>query len=131
MERKIKSSLDQIVSRLLTVDPYRIVLFGSLASGMEKAESDIDLLVILDSETISQTYEERIKKKLTVRNSIREINKQIPIDLLVYTKAEYDLLQKHGISFLKGIENSGRTLYEKPTGREATERTIPKDVLSR
>ena len=61
MERKINSSLDQIVSRLLTVDPYRIVLFGSLAAGMEKAESDMDLLVILDSETISQTYEERMK----------------------------------------------------------------------
>ena len=116
MERKINSSLDQIVSRLLTVDPYRIVLFGSLAAGMEKAESDMDLLVILDSETISQTYEERrMKKKLIVRNSIREINKQIPIDLLVYTKAEYNLLQKHGTSFLKGIESSGRTLYEKPS----------------
>ncbi len=63
MERKINSSLDQIVSRLLTVDPYRIVLFGFLAAGMEKAESDMDLLVILDSETISQTYEERRMKK--------------------------------------------------------------------
>ena len=114
MQKKINNSLDDIVTRLLTVDPYRIVLFGSLAAGIEMAESDIDLLVILDSETISQTYEERMEKQLMVRNSIREINKQIPIDLIVYTKAEYGLLQKHGTSFLRGIESSGRTLYEKP-----------------
>lgn len=115
MEKKTNNSLDDIVSRLLTVDPYKIVLFGSLAAGIEKEESDIDLMVILDSETISQTYKERMEKKLVVRNSIREINKLIPIDLIVYTKAEYDLLQKHGTSILKGIESFGRTLYEKPS----------------
>ena len=48
-----------------------------------------------------------------MRNSIREINRQIPIDLVVYTRAEYELLQKQGTSFLNGIESSGKTLYEK------------------
>ena len=57
------ANLDDIVSCLLTVDPYRIVLFGSLAAETGSSESDIDLLVILDSEAISQTYEERMKKK--------------------------------------------------------------------
>ena len=107
------ANLDDIVSCLLTVDPYRIVLFGSLAAETGGAESDSDLLVILDSEAISQTYEERMKRRLTVRNSIREINKQVPIDLVVYTRAEYELLQKQGASFLNGIESSGKTLYEK------------------
>ena len=108
------ANLDDIVSCLLTVDPYRIVLFGSLAAETGSSESDIDLLVILDSEAISQTYdEERMKRRLTVRNSIREINRQIPIDLVVYTRAEYELLQKQGASFLNGIESSGKTLYEK------------------
>ncbi len=102
-----------IVSRLLTFDPYRIVLFGSYALGMENPGSDIDLLVILDSEVISQTYEERMKRRLIVRKSIQEINKQVPIDLIVYTKAEYQLLQRHGTSFVNEIESSGKTLYEK------------------
>lgn len=107
------NDIRDIVSRLLTFDPYRIVLFGSYALGMENPGSDIDLLVILDSEVISQTYEERMKRRIIVRKSIQEINRQVPIDLIVYTKAEYQLLQRHGTSFVNEIESSGKTLYEK------------------
>ena len=107
------SDIYDIVSSLLTCNPYRIVLFGSHASGTEGTGSDMDLLVILDSEVISQTYEERMKRRLIVRDSIQEINRQIPIDLIVYTKAEYELLQRYGTSFLNEIERLGKTLYEK------------------
>ena len=102
-----------IVSRLLTLDPYRIVLFGSCVLGAEDPGSDIDLLVVLDSEAISQTYEERMGRRLIVRDSLQEINRRVPMDLIVYTKAEYELLQRHGTSLLKEIESSGKTLYEK------------------
>ena len=105
--------LCDIVSRLLTFEPYRIVLFGSKASGTENADSDIDLLVILDSEAISQTYRERMRRRLMVRDRLREINRRVPIDLLIYTKAEYELLRRHGTSFCCEIESSGKTLYEK------------------
>ena len=102
-----------IVSRLLTLDPYRIVLFGSHATGTEKSGSDIDLLVVLNSEAISQTYEERMNRRLMVRDSIREINRRVPIDLLVYTKAEYRILETHGTSFVNEIRSSGKILYDK------------------
>ena len=52
--------------------------------------------------------------RIAVRDSIREINRRLPIDLIVYTRAEYDLLQKQGVSFLSEIESTGKTLYEKP-----------------
>ena len=107
------SDIDDIVSRLMALDPYRIVLFGSVASGTDKLGSDIDLLVILDSESISQTYEERMQGRLMVRESLRAVNKHVPIDLIVYTRGEYEFLQKHGSSFLREIESSGRTLYGK------------------
>lgn len=105
--------IDNIVSRLLTLDPYKVVLFGSHAIETQGEGSDIDLLVILDSEAISQTYKEKMKKKLMVRNKIIEINERVPIDLIVYTKAEYEIMVKHGSSFLKEITTSGKTLYEK------------------
>lgn len=107
------NDIRDILSRLLSLDPYRIVLFGSHALGTEDSESDIDLLVILDSETIAQTYEERMAKRLMVRNIVQEINRRVPIDLVVYTKGEYEFLQEHGTSFLKEIQSSGRILYEK------------------
>ncbi len=102
-----------IVDLLLPLDPYRIVLFGSYAQERAIPESDLDLLIILDSETISQTYEDRMSRKIEVRNCIREINREIPIDLLVYTKAEYEYLLHHGASFLNAIARSGKILYEK------------------
>ena len=107
------NDIRDIISRLLSLDPYRIVLFGSYALGTEDSESDIDLLVILDSEAVAQTYEERMEKRLMVRDSIQEINRRVPIDLVVYTRGEYEFLQEHGTSFLKEIQSSGRTLYEK------------------
>ena len=79
----------EIVASLLTLDPYRFVLFGSHALDREHLESDVDLLVIMDSEIISRTYEERMHRRIAARQCIQEINKKIPIDLLVYTRAEY------------------------------------------
>ena len=51
--------------------------------------------------------------RLMLRDSIQEINRKIPIDLIVYTKAEYELLQRYGISFLREIEIVGKILPEK------------------
>ena len=106
-------SVNNIVKRLLTLDPYRIVLFGSHALDRDQPESDVDLLVILDSETISQTYQDRIHRRIAARRCILEANKKIPIDLLVYTRAEYEYLLHQGVSFLNEIEKSGKTVYEK------------------
>lgn len=115
MNTRTTGVLDDVISYLLSVDPYRIVLFGSAAVGERGAESDIDLLVILDSQAVRRTYGQRMAARITVRDSIREINGRLPIDLVVYTRAEYDLLRKQGASFLSGIESSGKTLYEKPS----------------
>ena len=106
-------TVNNIVTRLLTLDPYRIVLFGSHALDREHLESDVDLLVILDSEIISQTYEERMHRRIAARHCILETNEKVPIDLLVYTRAEYEYLLHQGVSFLNEIEKSGKTVYEK------------------
>ena len=44
------NTVRDIVARLNVLDPYRIVLFGSHALDREHLESDVDLLVILDSD---------------------------------------------------------------------------------
>ena len=113
------STINEIVSHLRAIDPFRIVLFGSHAFETEELESDIDLLVILDSEDISQTYEQRMQSRLLVRESVQAINKQVAIDLIVYTKGEYQYLQRQGSSFLIEIESTGKTLYEKAGYKEA------------
>jgi predicted nucleotidyltransferase len=59
----ITSILNDLVHNLKVSDPYKIILFGSYASGNETENSDIDLMVILDNSDVSKTYEERQNKK--------------------------------------------------------------------
>ena len=108
-----------IVSRLLPLNPYRIILFGSHAHGKADEDSDIDLLVVLDSASISQTYEERMRKRLMVRDRLHDINRRTAIDLIVYTKAEYTMLEREGTSFVNEIQRTGMVLYEKADERPA------------
>ena len=108
-----KSYIDQIKTQLKEIDPYKIILFGSLSKDLESPNSDIDLLVILDSNNISQNYQEKMENKMLVRRCIYNISKQIPIDLIVYTKKEYEIIKNNKNSFFKDIEKTGKILYEK------------------
>ncbi|MCY3774043.1 MAG: nucleotidyltransferase domain-containing protein [Gemmatimonadetes bacterium] len=60
--------MHSIVTCLLSLDPYRIVLFGSHALDREHLESDVDLLIILEFEVMSQTYEERVHKRISTKH---------------------------------------------------------------
>jgi len=48
-----------------------------------------------------------------VSRSLLEINRQYPMDIIVYTKAEYDYLKGREDSFIQEIEETGRQLYGK------------------
>jgi len=105
--------LDNIVISLKTSDPFRIILFGSYARGNPNENSDIDLMVILDNNHVSKTYEERLNKKIFIRNLVLDINRKIPLDILVYSKEELNLIKKHGNYFIDEIERTGKIIYEK------------------
>jgi predicted nucleotidyltransferase len=105
--------LPEITSRIREVNPYRIILFGSYANGNFSENSDIDLLVVLDSPDVAKNYEEKMQNKLLVRRLIYGVSKQIPVDLVVYTKGEFDILSENNISFFSDIRTKGKVLYEK------------------
>jgi predicted nucleotidyltransferase len=105
--------LDDLINSLKVSDPYKIILFGSYAAGKETEHSDIDLMVILDNNDISQTYEERQKKKLYIRKLVREINYRKALDILVYSKEELKKLREYGNYFIEEIEKTGKVIYEK------------------
>lgn len=110
---KIDKLLEEITQRLKEIDPYKIVLFGSVSKQIDNEDSDIDLLVVLNSDEISQNYDEKMEKKLLVRNAIWDLSKQIPIDILVYTKKEFEIIMNNKNSFFKELERTGKTIYEK------------------
>ena len=105
--------LDDLVLSLKSSDPYKIILFGSYARGNPHEDSDIDIMVILDNDHVSKTYKERLEKRLLIRNLVLEINRKIPIDILVYSKEELNMIKNHGNFFIDEIERTGKVIYEK------------------
>ena len=105
--------IDKIMEKLLELDIYKVILFGFYAEGKADSESDIDLLIVLDDETLPDNYDQWLEIKMRVRRSLREINKKAAIDLLVYTKPQYEIIQSDMSSFQKEIHETGKILYEK------------------
>ena len=105
--------LDSLVALLKSSDPYKIILFGSYANGHPNEHSDIDLVVILDNNHVSKTYQERLDKRLRIRKSVIEINRKVALDLLVYSKEEWRIVREYGNPFIDEIEKTGKVIYEK------------------
>ena len=105
--------LPNIVKNLKQIKPYKIILFGSYARESFSEDSDLDLFVILDSPEISKNYDEKMRNKLLVRRKIYDLTRKVPVDLVVYTKGEYDIVSESGSSFYNEIKNTGKVLYEK------------------
>ncbi len=105
--------LDNLIFSLQPSNPFKIILFGSYANGNSNEHSDIDLLVILDDNNVAETYTERLNKKIFVRNLVFEINQKMPLDILVYSKAELEKIKHYGNSFVEEIEKTGKIIYEK------------------
>jgi len=101
-----------IVDRLKTIHPYKIILFGSLAYGEPNEDSDIDLLVVTESEEFPKNFREKSDLYVETSRSIDEFYKQVSIDLIVHTKAMYRKFIELGSLFSKEIVKKGIVLYE-------------------
>jgi predicted nucleotidyltransferase len=110
---RIDEILNELTICLKASNPYKIILFGSYVKGEATEDSDIDLMVILDNNNIAKTYEERMNKKLYIRKLVREINYQIALDILVYSKEELKMIKEKGNYFIDEIERTGKIIYEK------------------
>jgi len=113
LDMDFNTILDNLVISLLSSNPYKIILFGSHANGNPNRNSDIDLMVILDDNHVSKTYQERLDKRVFIRNLLLEINQKIPLDILVYSKEELKIMKSHGNQFIDEIERTGKIIYEK------------------
>lgn len=81
-------------------------LFGSYAYGKPDADSDIDLLIILNRDGFLSKYEERIDYRINIAKSLYDVNKDIAIDILVYTKDEWEKILQTGSSFHNEIADN-------------------------
>ncbi len=100
-----QEAIDYIVQQIVkNFQPQKIVLFGSYAYGNPRPESDVDLLVIMETPLKEVEQEIRICQK---------IEHHFGLDLLVKTPATLAKRLKLGDPFLKEIVRRGRVLYER------------------
>jgi predicted nucleotidyltransferase len=85
--------------------PERIILFGSYAYGKPRPESDVDLLIVMDT-TLRET-----QQALKIR---QHVNPLFGVDILVYTPERLEQRLKLGDSFLKEVTEKGIVVYESP-----------------
>ena len=67
----------EIIARLSTKKPLKVILFGSAAWGDFNEGSDIDLIVVLDKEGIPRSFKEKTENFLEVNRLLRDLNKRM------------------------------------------------------
>lgn len=96
--------IEEVIERIIIhANPDKIILFGSYADGNPTEESDLDLLVIKDTDMPVYKRSTEIKKYLR--------GMKIPLDLLVYTPAEVERYKDLGETFISQILKKGKLVY--------------------
>ncbi len=102
----VADKLSEVVERLAAkLRPERIILFGSYAYGKPTPDSDVDLLVILE------TNASATERYLAVSSLLYP--RPFPVDILVRTPGEIEQALHTGDFFIKQIVSQGRVLYER------------------
>ena len=113
----VASSIDEYLRQILLAlddEPVeKIILFGSAVSGQIGPDSDLDLLIIMDTDYLPKTYKERMEYRLQIQRKVRDIGKKVPLDLLIYTRPEYKLITHDMSAFMKDVHDFGKVIYEK------------------
>ena len=91
----------------------KVILFGSYADGAPGPDSDIDLLVVTDDDSIPRNFEENMEHYHRVSSILREIKKRMPIDLIVHTRMMHQEFIRQGSMFAREVAERGEVLYEK------------------
>ena len=98
--------LQDITRRIVDrFDPEKVILFGSRASGCQRADSDVDVFVIME------TSSSPIQRSVEVRRACRP--RFVAMDVLVKTPEEVTTRLQMGSFFLRQILEQGRVLYER------------------
>ena len=103
---ELKEELARFVDLVVReFEPHKIILFGSMAAGNPRLWSDIDIVVV------RETDKNFIDRALEMRHRFHPL---IGIDLLVYTPEEFETMSAERLFFQQEILAKGKVLYEQP-----------------
>jgi len=96
------SELARIQLELKVLGAKKIIIFGSSARDEAGLDSDLDLIVVMDSDDDFVDRVGALYKKIKPRAAV---------DFFVYTPAEFEKMSKDSM-FLKNVLREAKTLYE-------------------
>ncbi len=98
------AAIEQVVKQIVErFHPQKIILFGSHAYGKPHTESDVDLLVVMETDLTGAQQAVKILQAITLN---------FGVDLVVYTPQRLNQRLQWGDSFLREVITKGRVLYE-------------------
>ena len=104
MDLDISKEIQRITKQIIEkYKPERIILFGSAARGELEPDSDADFLII--------KKETPLYGADRIRQLSQMIDRNIPVDLLIYRPEEFEQRLQMGDPFLKTIIKEGKILY--------------------
>jgi len=101
----VGQSLRPAISKIVeALNPEKVILFGSFAYGTPTPDSDVDLLVIMETADTQKDRNWAVSRLLLPR--------PFPVDILVKTSAEITEDLQAGDFFIREILARGQVLYE-------------------
>lgn len=98
--------LKEVTERIVdALTPEQVILFGSYAHGKPTPDSDVDLLIVMETE------ERPSKRRRAVSRLFRE--RPFPMDIVVRTPAEMKQSMERVDPFIHDVLERGKVLYER------------------
>ena len=105
----VSKTLPQAIKRIVSeLKPEKIILFGSYAYGNPTPDSDVDLLVIVETNGKNKEMYRAVSRLLYPR--------QFPVDIIVKTPREVEEAVQGGKDnsfFIREIIKKGKVLYDR------------------
>lgn len=103
---QIQEMVQDIVRKIVSgYSPEKIILFGSFSNGKADEDSDIDLLIIKD------TDKRPLERWMEVKRLLRDRNRKTSVSPLVYTADEVKDRLAMKDFFIQEVMENGKVLY--------------------
>ena len=103
----VSSNIDRVVRGLMAYQPEKIILFGSAARGDADEYSDLDIIIVKNTDT-------RFVQRLVDVTAFLPLD--LAIDVFVYTPEELEAMAEEGNPFIEQALKEGKIVYEKTPG---------------
>ncbi len=109
---KLNHEIAEIIKeRLVSLfGPTKIIVFGSYATDRATHKSDVDILMLVGDEKLSDR-DSVLKGRLAIRQALR--GKNLPFDFIVETVEAFDRYKNVKGSIQYEIDRQGLVLYER------------------